>query len=192
MLSRMDAESARAFLLKLPNVVETMQWGNNLVFWVGDKSIGGKMFALVDLDPPAPAGARVMSFSAGPERFAELIERDGVIPAPYAARLYWVALQHWNAIAAPELTSLLRDAHQLTYTKLPQRTRDVLALPRAELRKVVTERRQLLAGKAAGKQTPSKVKKASKHPAAPEKTKSLKGSARPASGARRERTPGQI
>ena len=41
----MDSESARAFLLRLPHVEETLQWGNNLVFWVGDKAIGGKMFA---------------------------------------------------------------------------------------------------------------------------------------------------
>ncbi len=46
----MDAEKARAFLLKLPHVVETRQWGNNLVFWVGDKTRGGKMFCLLDLE----------------------------------------------------------------------------------------------------------------------------------------------
>ena len=42
----MDAERLREYLLRLPNVVETMQWGANLVFWVGDKAIGGKMFAV--------------------------------------------------------------------------------------------------------------------------------------------------
>jgi predicted DNA-binding protein (MmcQ/YjbR family) len=52
----MDAESTRAFLLKLPFVEETLQWGNNLVFWVSDKAVGGKMFALIDLS--APTGAR--------------------------------------------------------------------------------------------------------------------------------------
>jgi hypothetical protein len=31
----MDAERLRAYLLTLPHVVETMQWGANLVFWVG-------------------------------------------------------------------------------------------------------------------------------------------------------------
>ena len=39
-------QNEREFLLQLPHVVETMQWGANLVFWVGDKAIGGKMFAL--------------------------------------------------------------------------------------------------------------------------------------------------
>lgn len=85
----MDAEGIRRFLLGLPHVEETMQWGDNLVFWVGDKSVGGKMFALVNLDA---GGRAVMSFAAGPERFAELVEIDGIIPAPYMARIYWIAL----------------------------------------------------------------------------------------------------
>ena len=46
----MDAERLREYVLSLPHVVETMQWGANLVFWVGDKAIGGKMFALANLD----------------------------------------------------------------------------------------------------------------------------------------------
>ncbi|HEX3435717.1 MAG TPA: MmcQ/YjbR family DNA-binding protein, partial [Pseudacidobacterium sp.] len=62
----MDAERLREFLLKLPYVEETMQWGANLVFWAGDKAIGGKMFALTNLDG---VGKGVLSFAAGPERY---------------------------------------------------------------------------------------------------------------------------
>jgi predicted DNA-binding protein (MmcQ/YjbR family) len=79
----MDAERIRAFLLKLPHVVETRQWGDNLVFWAGDKAIGGKMFALVNLDGN---GKGVISYPAGPERYAELLEVEGFFPAPYLAR----------------------------------------------------------------------------------------------------------
>ncbi len=142
----MDVESARAFLLKLPHVVETMQWGDNLVFWVGDKAIGGKMFTLVDLDG---SGKAVLSFAAGPEGFAELVESEGVIPAPYMARIYWVALERWDALRAAELESRLRAAHALTMAKLPKRTRDVLALPAVAQKKLVTERKKLLAERAA-------------------------------------------
>ena len=60
----MDAERARAFLLALPHVRETVQWGDNLVFWVGDKAEGGRMFCLLDLE----AGKHgVVSFAAGPD-----------------------------------------------------------------------------------------------------------------------------
>jgi predicted DNA-binding protein (MmcQ/YjbR family) len=141
----MDAERARDFLRKLPHVAETMQWGNNLVFWIGDKAIGGKMFALVNLD--ADSHLRVISFAAGAERFHELLENEGVIPAPYAARNYWVALERWSAIPGRELEDLLRAAHRLTYEKLPQRTKDVLALSRQEFRKLLAARKKLLADK---------------------------------------------
>jgi predicted DNA-binding protein (MmcQ/YjbR family) len=160
----MDAERAREFLRKLPLVEETMQWGDNLVYWVGDKAVGGKMFALVNLE--ADGRNRVMSFAAGPERFHELVENDGVIPAPYMARLHWVALERWGAVPTRELEVLLRAARDLTYTKLPQKTKDVLALSPAELERLLTARRKVLAEKAqreaAAKQAAAMAKKAAK------------------------------
>lgn len=65
----MDAEQVREFLLKLPHVEETMQRGANLVFWVGEKATGDKMFALANLDDDRKA---VLSFHAGSERYTEL------------------------------------------------------------------------------------------------------------------------
>src|SRR6201996_973681 len=105
----MDAERARAFLLTLPHVAETLQWGDNLVFWVGDKSIGGKMFALINLDDESRLGRQpvIFSFATDPERFHELLEIEGVVPAPYLARAKWIALQHWNVFRKPELEDLL-------------------------------------------------------------------------------------
>jgi len=141
----MDAEQARNFLRKLPLVTETTQWGDNLVYWVGDKAIGGKMFALVNLDAD---GRAVMSFSAGPERFHELLENEGVVPAPYMARIHWVALERWNAVPAAELQQLLRNARDLTYDKLPKRVKDVLALPPKEFQTLLKARKKLLAEKA--------------------------------------------
>jgi predicted DNA-binding protein (MmcQ/YjbR family) len=137
MLGSMDAEKLRAFLLTLPDVVETMQWGDNLVFWVGDKTIGGKMFALVNLDAPH----QVLSFAAGPERFAELVERDGVVPAPYLARAHWVAVERWTTLPATELKDLLRAARAIVYEKLPKRTKADLAMSPGEKKKLIVERR---------------------------------------------------
>jgi predicted DNA-binding protein (MmcQ/YjbR family) len=122
-LSGMDVERLREFLLKLPHVAETVQWGNNLVFWVGDKTIGGKMFALADLDGGEKG---VLSFAAGPELFVELVEKEGILPAPYLARAYWVALESWDALRSSELEDLLKHAHSLVYAKLSKRTREGL------------------------------------------------------------------
>jgi predicted DNA-binding protein (MmcQ/YjbR family) len=142
----MDAERAREYLLRLPHVVETMQWGANLVFWVGDKAIGGKMFALLNLDDDHRG---VLSFAAGPERYAELLETEGVLPAPYLARAYWVSLRNWGVLRTNELEEQLKLAHSLIYGKLPKKTRDTLAMPVAAQRKLVKDRKKLLAKQAA-------------------------------------------
>lgn len=120
----MDAESLRGFLLSLPDVCETMQWGDNLVYWVGEKTAGGKMFALCSLEPDHGA---VLSFAAGPERFAELVEVEGVFPAPYLARAHWVAVERWNTLPASGLKELLRAAREIVYEKLPKKTKEALA-----------------------------------------------------------------
>ncbi|MFI4922067.1 MAG: MmcQ/YjbR family DNA-binding protein [Gammaproteobacteria bacterium] len=140
----MDAERIRAFLLKLPHVVETMQWGANLVFWTGDKAIGGKMFALVNLDGD---GKAVISYSAGAERYAELLEIDGIFPAPYMARIYWVAAERWSVFRAAEWEQQLRAAYDLTLAKLPPKTRATLALPKTKQKQLIAERRKLLAAR---------------------------------------------
>ena len=123
----MDAERARAFLLTLPHVAETLQWGDNLVFWVGDKSTGGKMFALINLSTSTHG---VISFAANPERFAELVEVEGLKPAPYFARAHWVAAESWTVLRLTEWQAELRNAHAIIFAKLTKRTREaLLAVP---------------------------------------------------------------
>lgn len=138
----MDAERLREYLLRLPHVVETMQWGANLVFWVGDKAVGGKMFAVLNLDEDQKA---VLSFPAGAERYTELLETEGVFPAPYLARAHWVAIRDWGVFLSSVLQDHLKFSHQLIYDKLPRRTRDVLSLPAATQRKVLKDQKKLLA-----------------------------------------------
>jgi predicted DNA-binding protein (MmcQ/YjbR family) len=146
----MDAETARAFLLKLPHVAETQQWGDNLLFWVGDKAIGGKMFCVMNLDGD-DLGHGIISYSAGPERFSELLEREGIKPAPYMARNHWVAVDRWSAWRNAEWQSELRAAHEITFAKLPPRTRNVLAMPASERDKIIRERKKEAAKKTAAK-----------------------------------------
>ena len=141
----MDSESARAFLLRLPHVEETLQWGNNLVFWVGDKAIGGKMFCLVNL---SGGGHGVVSFAAGAERFHELVEQDGLFPAPYMARIFWIAAERWNALRNSEWEELFAAGHAMTLAKLPPRTRGVLEMPAKERDKLVAAGRKKHAEKA--------------------------------------------
>ena len=86
----MDIEQVHSFCLSFPHVTEEILWGNDLVF-----KIGGKMFAVIGLDP---ASDHCLSLKCTPEKFAELKERAGVVPAPYLARYHWVALERFNEV----------------------------------------------------------------------------------------------
>ncbi len=114
----MDIEAVQKFCLSLPHVTEDVQWQSDLLF-----RIGNKMFAVVSLDP---GGNHCMSFKCTPEKFAELIEQEGIVPAPYVARYHWVALERFNALPATELKSLLKIAYGLVRDKLPKKVRDGL------------------------------------------------------------------
>ena len=148
----MDADRLRATILTLPHVAETMQWGANLVFWVGDKAIGGKMFALINLDDPADPSAQkshpLLSYAAGPTRYAELLELEGLIPAPYFARAHWVAALRWDIFTPAEWHRELAAAHALTLAKLPKKVLATLALPAAKQKPLIAAHRKLLAAKA--------------------------------------------
>jgi predicted DNA-binding protein (MmcQ/YjbR family) len=145
----MDNERIRAICMGLPHVRETLNWGQVLVYWVGDREIGGKMFALTNADG---LGEVVLSFHCGAERFHELLENEGICPAPHLARAWWVALEQWDALRPREIEDELTRAHALIYEKLPQRTKAVLTLPEKERAKLIRERKKLLATRPGSKE----------------------------------------
>ena len=109
----MDIESLRAFCLSLPHTDEKVQWGNDLLFRIGEK-----MFAVAALEP---SHGVALSFKCTPETFLELIERPNIIPAPYMARNHWVGLERFDALPDRELKPLLKNAYQMVLEKLPKR-----------------------------------------------------------------------
>lgn len=111
----MDSESVRAHCLSFPHATENVQWGNDLVF-----KIAGKMFAVMALDGPAKY---VMSFKCTDEKFNELIEQDGIDPAPYMARNKWAAIERFDVLSDRELKELLRESYELVVAKLPKKVR---------------------------------------------------------------------
>ena len=79
------------------------------------------MFAVVALEP---SHGVLMSFKCTPEKFAELIEHDGIIPAPYVARYHWVAFERFDVLPDRELKELLTNAYHLVCDKLPKKIKD--------------------------------------------------------------------
>ena len=110
----MTVDAIRTICRALPDTTEDIKWDHDLVF-----SVGRKMFAVVCLEPP-----HTVAFKCTPERFAELVERDGIIPAPYLARAMWVQEQEiGETLDRRELTQLLHGSYELVVAKLPRKRR---------------------------------------------------------------------
>jgi predicted DNA-binding protein (MmcQ/YjbR family) len=107
-----DIEWVRQYCLSLPHTTEQVQWEDDLVF-----KVGGKMFAVVPLEP----ALRWLAFKCTEEEFADLVERSGIIPAPYLARAHWVSLESEDALRRDEVQRLLRQAHEIVFAKLPKK-----------------------------------------------------------------------
>jgi predicted DNA-binding protein (MmcQ/YjbR family) len=108
----MDIDWVREYCLALSHTTEKVQWGDDLVFKIGEK-----MYAVVALEP----GDHWLAFKCSPEEFSALVERPGIVPAPYLARAQWVALETYGALPTDEIKRLLSQAYSLIFRKLSKR-----------------------------------------------------------------------
>ena len=133
----MTIETIRQICRSFPGATEDVKWGNDLVF-----SVGGKMFVAIDLGPP-----HSLAFKCSPEKFAELVEREGVIPAPYLARAMWVQEPELGeALSRRELEPLLKGAYDLVVARLPASRRPAATASRRTSRTVRRRARPSSAG----------------------------------------------
>ena len=114
----MNIEWVRQHCLSHPHTTEQIQWGSDLLF-----KVGGKMFAGVPLEP-----ARVwLTLKADPEEFPELIERQGIIPAPYLARAKWIAIETERALPRTEVFRLVSKSYEMVFANLTKKLQAELA-----------------------------------------------------------------
>lgn len=104
-----DVDSLRAFCRSLPAVTEDMPWADDLCF-----KVRGKIFAGIALsDGRFPR----VTLKAAPEAFHELLEIEGIAPAPYVGRYKWITLENSNVLPAHELEALIRLSYELVAAK---------------------------------------------------------------------------
>jgi predicted DNA-binding protein (MmcQ/YjbR family) len=108
----MDFEAAKALCRSFPGCTEDIKWGADAVF-----SVGEKMFAVTGSAVPAEG----MSFKVEDERFLELTDRPGIIPAPYLARAKWVYVNLEADLGDEEAGALLRRSYELVFAKLTKK-----------------------------------------------------------------------
>jgi predicted DNA-binding protein (MmcQ/YjbR family) len=138
----MNIDQLRKLCLSFPGATEQTVWEGDLTF-----KVANKMFAHTVLEV-APVW---LSFKSSPENFAELTERQGIIPAPYLARAQWVALETRDALSVDELTGLLRESYDMVVAKLPKKTRQLLSLGAAVKPSPSSERSQAKSKRKNGK-----------------------------------------
>jgi predicted DNA-binding protein (MmcQ/YjbR family) len=146
-----DPDWIRQICLPLPGVTEQIQWGCDLVF-----KVGGKMFAVVPLEP-APV---CISLKVSDEEFVELTERLGVIPAPYMARAKWIALENESALPRLEIERLLKLSHSLVLAKHSKKMQaKILGMLAAPSRKSKKNRPTTRSEKAKPKSKPNRKRR---------------------------------
>jgi predicted DNA-binding protein (MmcQ/YjbR family) len=104
----MNLEAIRRLCLSFPHASEKLQWGEVLCF-----KVGAKIFALLSLDSVPPH----LTFKCAPEKFAELVEQEDIIPAPYVGRYKWVALQRLDALPWAEVKDLIAQSYEMVAAK---------------------------------------------------------------------------
>lgn len=108
----MDFEAAKALCRTFPGCTEDIKWDHDIVF-----SVGAKMFAATNADAPANG----ISFKVDDDRFLELTDRPGILPAPYLARAKWVYVTLEAGLDDDEAAALLRRSWELVFAKLTRK-----------------------------------------------------------------------
>jgi predicted DNA-binding protein (MmcQ/YjbR family) len=117
----MDLAALRRYCATLPGATRDVKWGADEVF-----SVARKMFAVFLVED---GRARTLSFKCDPERFLELTDQPGIVPAPYLARAHWVQVRRAEALTAADARALVERSHALVVARLPAKIR--AALPAA-------------------------------------------------------------
>ena len=102
----------RELCLSFPDATEKLQWGENLCF-----KVRGKIFAIVDLSEGSLAP---ITLKCAPEQFHDLLEIEGIAPAPYVGRYKWILLENSNVLPASELEALIRQSYGLVMARAPK------------------------------------------------------------------------
>jgi len=83
--------------------------------------VGGKIFAMLSLDEIPPH----LSLKTTGERFAELTEIEGIVPARYVGRYKWITLERLNVLSAREIRELIQNSYDMVIQKTPAKKQSV-------------------------------------------------------------------
>jgi predicted DNA-binding protein (MmcQ/YjbR family) len=102
-----------------PGVTSDIKWEDDLVF-----SVAGKMFTVLCLRGP---DRERISFKVDPERFLELTDQPGIVPAHYMARAFWVTITEPERFTQKQMEVFIRHSYELVRANLTKKMQAALA-----------------------------------------------------------------
>lgn len=121
-------KKTQAHCASLPEVVGSRKWETDFVYTIFEK-----MFCVASITAD---GKNHLSFKVDDDLFLAMTERAGFAPAPYLARMKWVAVTDLRKVSQTEVNALIAQAYRLVVLKLPKYKQAVLlnALPEDALK----------------------------------------------------------
>lgn len=108
-----DARELEVFCGSWPGVASSVKWEDDLVF-----TVATKMFVVIGLRGPHKGR---MGFKVDPDRFLELTDQPGMIPAPYMARAFWVSIIEPERFDRTQTEAFVRRSYELVRAGLSKK-----------------------------------------------------------------------
>ena len=115
----MTEEDLQVLCKSWAGVASGIKWEDDLVYTVADK-----MFAVLCLRGPDRGR---LSFKVDPERFLELTDQPGIVPAHYMARAFWVTVVEPEKFERTALEDFVRHSYELVRSRLTKKMQAKLA-----------------------------------------------------------------
>jgi predicted DNA-binding protein (MmcQ/YjbR family) len=115
----MDAGALEKLCGDWAGVSSTIKWDDDLVFCVASKR-----FVMLCLHGPHRGR---LSFKVQPERFLELSDQPGMMPAPYSALAFWISVVEPQRFSDVVLAMHVQQSYALVRAKLSNKIKTGLA-----------------------------------------------------------------
>jgi predicted DNA-binding protein (MmcQ/YjbR family) len=109
----MDAKQLESFCGAWHGVDSDIKWEDDLVF-----SVAGKMFVVTALRGPHKGRT---SFKVDADRFLELTDQPGMMPAPYMARAFWISITEPERFEPAQIEAFVRRSYELVRAGLSKK-----------------------------------------------------------------------
>ncbi|HEY7871847.1 MAG TPA: MmcQ/YjbR family DNA-binding protein [Rudaea sp.] len=114
----MNANELQTLCGPWPGVASGIKWEDDLVF-----TVASKMFAVLCLRGP---DRDRLSFKVETQRFLELTDQPGIVPAHYMARAFWITLTEPERFARERVEAFVRRSYELVRANLSKKQQGVL------------------------------------------------------------------